>query len=229
MSGPRVKIHLISPENAPPQDPALCLTEEELARARRFHSPDDAAAWIRCRAALRKILAKDLGIPARSIPLIYSEFGKPMLAAPYDFLHFNLSHCRELAILASSRDGPLGIDLEPMARTTDLLGCESSFCHPAEISNLADEKVARSRELLRIWTAKEALLKALGTGLSFPPEKLQIIFKNPEIEILTALPLDGLDSQRIIALSHPKLSNYSAFLAYSPQDFDSEINFMEMI
>jgi len=229
MSATRLKIHLISPGVNPSQNPALSLTDEEFARARRFHFPKDAAAWIRCRAVLREILARDLGIPPRNIPLIYSEFGKPLLAPPYDFLHFNLSHCPELALLATSHCGPLGIDLEPLTRAADLLGCENSFCHPAEISSLATAKITRSHELLRIWTAKEALLKALGTGLSFPPEKLRIIFKNPEIEALPDLPLQGVQSQRLTSISHPELKNFSSFLSFESLDSNYQIDFIEMI
>lgn len=227
MNATQVKVHLISLGSPPAQNPALALTDEELARAQRFHFPNDAAAWMRCRAAMREILAKNLGIPVRNVPLIYSEFGKPMLAPPYDFLHFNLSHCPELALLATSHHGPLGIDLEPVTRAADLLGCEDSFCHPTEISCLADEKIFRSLELLRIWTAKEALLKALGTGLSFPPEKLRMIFKNPEIEVLSDLPLPGVQSQRMVSLSHPKLTTFSSSLSFESLNSKYQLNFIE--
>lgn len=209
-----MKIHFISPENPPPGDPLLCLTVNELARAARFRFPEDAAAWVRCRATLRHIIGADLGIPAKEVPLIYSDFGKPMLAAPYDFLHFNLSHCRDLALLAVSRHGPIGIDLEPASRAADLLGCENSFCHPAEISALADEKSARGAQLLKIWVAKEALLKAIGTGFSIPPEKLQIIFEKQEVQFLFDPPLQDAQIQRIVSLAHPRLEKFVAFLSY---------------
>ncbi|MFT4175836.1 MAG: 4'-phosphopantetheinyl transferase superfamily protein [Luteolibacter sp.] len=174
-----MKIHLIHPAKISRQEAILYLTPEELERAAKFRFEKDANHWIACRAELRRLLAEELtgsadvniGAP---LPLITSPFGKPLLAPPYDFLHFNLSHSPDLAVLAISDEGPVGIDLEPLSRAASLLGCESSFCHPREIENLPEESNARANKLLEIWTAKEAVLKALGTGLSIAPETIFI-------------------------------------------------------
>jgi 4'-phosphopantetheinyl transferase len=136
-----------------------------------------------------------------------------VLAPPFDHLHFSLSHCNGLALVALCAEGPVGIDLEPISRAPDLSGCENSFCHPDEIAALPVEQSARCFQLLEIWTAKEALLKALGTGFLHPPETIRI---QPEASRFNATcdePLPGIASQIIQHLQHPALTAYCAALS----------------
>jgi len=163
-------------------DPALvggdvtaCLSAEEQKQAERFRFEKDAVHWRACRAALRAVLGQALGIPPEAVAFEFGEFGKPMLPPPWDSLHFNLSHCRDLALIALSRDGAVGIDVEPADRMGSLLGCEDAFCHPDEIAGLPAHLSMRSLLLLRHWTAKESLLKAVGTGMSLAPQSVSMI------------------------------------------------------
>ena len=171
------------PSNFPglvPQEAAAdCLSPDERLRAARFRFHEDALQWVACRASLRRILGETVNLPPNAVPLVLSEFGKPSLPPPFDSIHFNLSHCTGLAVVALGIDGPVGIDLEKLDRAPDLLECESTFCHPEEVRNLPDETSLRSRQLLQIWTAKEAGTKALGAGLSQPPENTRIVFDEP--------------------------------------------------
>jgi len=170
-----VIIHVIRPADLSAQEAKAFLTADERERAARFRFEKDAAHWMACRAALRRILGDAIGLPPLEVPLIPATYGKPMLAAPHDGLHFNLSHCADLALLAITETGPVGIDLEQKARAPELLECETSFCHPMEIAALPKDFTAKAAALLDIWTAKEAVLKALGTGLSHPPESVRIL------------------------------------------------------
>lgn len=155
-------------------DPRGVLTAEEAALAARFRFEKDAVHWRACRAALRQILGRALGIPAAEVALLTAEFGKPFLAEPHAGLHFNLSHCEDLAIVALCCDGPVGVDIEPAGRAPSLLECVEVFCHPDEIAALPVEEARRAAALLEIWTGKEALLKALGTGLSLAPQTVAL-------------------------------------------------------
>ena len=174
MTSGLVAVHLVFPEVISRETALACLSDEEISRANRFHFREDATHWIACRANLRQILGQAIRTPPHQVPLVYSEHGKPMLAPPYDSLHFNLSHCADRAIIALCTDGPLGVDLESLDRAQDLLECETTFCHPREISMLPVERTARASQLLRIWTAKEAVLKALEIS---PPELSADIYR----------------------------------------------------
>lgn len=213
MTPGQVIIHFFSPHGIPPEIPAACLTNDETVRASRFRFPKDAIHWSACRAALRQILGQKFDRPPSDIPLAFSEFGKPMLSPPYDGLHFNLSHCADLAIVALSEDGPVGVDLEMLARAPDLLECENSFCHPREIRALPVDQNDRANQLLKIWTAKEALLKSLGTGLSHGPELVHIQFTEFHATAQSEAPLQGIENQRIHRLQHPALGSYAAMIS----------------
>jgi len=214
MTPGQVIIHPVFPVRIAPDLVEACLTDDEKSRAARFHFPKDAIHWAACRAALRAILGREIGMDPRAVPLVFSEFGKPLLAPPFDGLHFNLSHCPDLALVALSLDGPVGIDLESLERASDLLECESTFCHPEEIRGLPTETNARAVQLLRIWTAKEAVLKALGTGLSHPPELVRIVFGPMEATAVSDQGLVGIENQLIQGLENPDFEGYRVAISY---------------
>lgn len=213
-------IHIHSIDLTTPFEPGAAdfLTETEIQRASSFRFPDDAERWITCRAGLRRILSHCLGISPLEVPITTNEFGKPELDGIANPPGFNLSHCRELALIAIRRGGRVGVDVEPLKRAPDLLECESSFCHPEEIASLPLGG-ARAEALLDLWTAKEALLKALGTGLSTAPESLWIRRADGSLESSGSPSLEGL---RVIRLEAPWLAGYRAALATDGGDFRIE-------
>lgn len=201
-----VSIHII--RSGPHRDDSawLSLSAKERLRATSFVFKDDAANWIARRAAMRRILGQLVDILPAELPIVVSDDGKPGLAEPFDHLHFSLTHSKDLALLAVCVDGQVGVDVEPSGRASDLTGCESTFCHPSEIASLPVEPLARASMLLDIWTAKEALLKALGTGLTHPPETVRIHSDTARSDI----PIAGIDEQAIHRLNHPALAGYRA-------------------
>lgn len=204
-----VSIHLIPP-GIPSTDAGwTLLSPDERIRASSFVFPRHAEHWIACRAALRRILGNNIHVPPAEVPLVITDLGKPELADPFDYLHFSLSHCEDLAMLALCVDGPVGVDVERESRAAELTGCESGFCHPSEIAALPADPVARGRQLLDLWTAKEALLKALGTGFSQPPESIVIHGETATSDT----PLPGMESQVIRRLHHPALAGFRAALS----------------
>lgn len=207
-----VTIHAIRPASATAAGDAALLSAEETRRAASFRFPEDAAHWISCRAALRRILAGLTGVAADELRFEAGPHGKPRLTGCGSEVHFNLSHCRDLALVATGINGPLGIDVEPIDRAGGLAGCEKTFCHPDEIAELP-EGADRSLRLLEIWTAKEAILKASGTGFSVAPEALALDFTDlpaPGLRHDAAGAAAGLTVRR---LRHPLLANHLAMLA----------------
>ena len=204
-----VSIHFISPEPLSTQTGWPLLSPAERVRAASFVFPKHASHWIACRAALRRILGNIIKVPAAEVPLVVSDLGKPGLADPFDYLHFSLSHCENLALLALCVDGPVGVDVESSHRAADLPDCETAFCHPAEINALPVDPGARGDRLLDIWTTKEAVLKALGTGFSHPPESVCIDGNSATSDE----PLPGIEDQVIHRLDHPELAAHCAALS----------------
>lgn len=208
-----VTVHQVFPALISQQAAVACLTGDERLRVARFRFRKDALHWTACRAYLRKILGQAIQLPPDEVPIIPSEFGKPTLAPPFDSIHFNLSHSLDLALVAIGVDGPVGIDLENLDRAKDLLECAPTFCHFEELRNLSNDTSQRARQLLRIWTAKEAILKAIGCGLSHPPESLRIVFSGATGRAFPDLPVAGIEAQRLRELASPEFKGYQVFIS----------------
>lgn len=111
-------------------------------------------------------LARELEWPQERIALGRDHFGKPFLAASPFAYWFNCSACDGLMLIAGSRKGPVGADVETLPRCTAAWEDAAREFNPAEQALLA-ALPAQDRPLAfaRLWTAKEAVLKARGTGI----------------------------------------------------------------
>ncbi len=151
----------------PLYDPAA-LPPEDLARAARFVSPRDAALWREARFLLRSTLAARLGGAPARLALTRGPHGKPATDAP---LRFSLSHAADLALLALADDGhaELGADIEPEERpiAPELFAAATAPEEAGWLDGLPAHR--RGRAFLVLWTLKESVLKAAGTGLYQSP------------------------------------------------------------
>lgn len=142
------------------------LADDELATAARYHFPVHRRRSIVRRGALRTILAGYLGAGPAAIRFIYGPQGKPALDEPAAAIHFNLSHSGELALVAVGQQ-PLGVDLEQWRQVADADLVARRFFTPNEVA--AQRAAPDGNQLfLRHWTRKEAVIKAVGRGLSMP-------------------------------------------------------------
>lgn len=201
-----VTVIVVDPALIPEESTTACLSAAEQEQAARFHFEKDARHWRACRTALRRILGAALEFAPADLSFHLGAHGKPHLPPPRHGLHFNLSHCRDLALVALCQTGPVGINLEPADRAPTLIGCEPAFCHPDEIAQFPTSPDERAARLLDLWTSKESLLKALGTGLSLPPESVSLATGNASDHPL-------LRDFTIHRLDHPRLRDHIARLA----------------
>jgi 4'-phosphopantetheinyl transferase len=162
-------VHLwtIRLDEADPDQAALSSDERERAVAFRFER--DRRRFVAAHAALRSILARYLEVSPESLVFLTGARGKPMLdpARHGAAVHFNLSHSHELALVAVIRDRDVGVDVERARAVPDLEGLVARFFAPAEQAALGRLPADRRPEaFFRVWTLKEAYLKACGDGLS---------------------------------------------------------------
>ncbi|HSS08042.1 MAG TPA: 4'-phosphopantetheinyl transferase superfamily protein [Rhodanobacteraceae bacterium] len=122
-------------------------------------------------AFLGRLLMRYAG--AERVPdIARSERGKPYAPAHPD-IDFNLSHAREHVLIAIARRQPIGVDLERVDRQIEIEDLARRFFAPAEADALeALPAPMRLVAFLRLWTCKEAVLKALGEGISFGLERV---------------------------------------------------------
>jgi len=159
------------------------LDAEERMRAARFRFERDRLSFAAAHALLRHALDRTAGAP-HPWRFAAGEFGKPSLDPPLDDIRFNLSHASELVAVALTRGRDLGVDVEDAHREPDEDTFSSLVLAPEEFDELegCDD---RSERLFRIWVAKEAIVKAIGLGLSLPVK--QIIVRG-DIPRLITLP-----------------------------------------
>jgi 4'-phosphopantetheinyl transferase len=107
-----------------------------------------------------------------AIRFVASPAGKPRLAPEQAFaprISFNLSHSGGRALLAISHGPEIGVDLEAHDRKTDVLPlADRYFAVPEREAVASADESSRRTEFFRIWTAKEAVIKAQGEGLGIP-------------------------------------------------------------
>jgi 4'-phosphopantetheinyl transferase len=108
----------------------------------------------------------------RAPEIARSERGKPY-APSLAGIDFNLSHARDHVLIAIARQQPLGVDLERIDRRIKIEDLARRYFSSAEADALETLPAElRRAAFLRLWTCKEAVLKALGAGLSFGLEKV---------------------------------------------------------
>lgn len=144
------------------------LSGGECQRLARFRFQQDARRFLVRRGILRQILGSYLARPPEDVRFAYGTQGKPALAGGLATrLQFNLSDSEELAVLAVTGGSPVGIDVEAMRTLPDAQKLAAHFFAPPEVALLADTPAeAQARRFFEIWTCKEAVLKAAGTGIS---------------------------------------------------------------
>jgi 4'-phosphopantetheinyl transferase len=137
----------------------------ERERARRLLGESRRARFVASRVALRTLLGQLLELPPAQVPLHVAANGKPHLSGSQRVM-FSLSHSAPWAAIAVTQTAPIGVDLELGTERTDVKAIARRRFARAEaeaISALAPEPARAS--FGRCWTAKEAVVKALGLSL----------------------------------------------------------------
>ncbi|MBU6477481.1 MAG: 4'-phosphopantetheinyl transferase superfamily protein [Xanthomonadaceae bacterium] len=126
------------------------------------------------RAPLVALLASYLDVPKSAIALDEDSRGKPHLANSANtrggdaLFEFNWSHSGGYALVALSRRGAVGVDIERLGKNLRAIEIARRFFDAGEADALAAlDPGVRDRAFIGLWCAKEAVLKAIGEGLSF--------------------------------------------------------------
>jgi 4'-phosphopantetheinyl transferase len=121
--------------------------------------------FVAAHAALRLILGRVLGRHPAEIIFRRNAWGRPeMPEGPA----FNLSHAGPQALIAVSGQQAIGVDIELLERKM------SREVYDAVTSAEEHQDRADAGDRLRLWVRKEAVLKALGLGLSFAPQAVTV-------------------------------------------------------
>ena len=147
------------------------LDEEERARAARFKMAEPRRQFVITRGALRFLLARHLARPAHALRFAEGPHGKPfaVVDGAASSVEFNVSHGAGRGLIAITR-APIGVDIEFLGREADFCLVAKGVLTAAEQRALKGKAGAeRAKLFYRLWTQKEALIKAKGMGFACPP------------------------------------------------------------
>ena len=158
------------------------LSRDERQRAERFRIGSLRTCYIAGRGILRVLLGRYLHAAPAALALSYQSHGKPQLARPWkeSGVQFNMSHSHGLVVYAFTRQSEIGVDVEavrPMPNAEALL---ERFFSAEEVRQWREMPAERQlRAFFQGWTRKEAWLKAVGSGLSFPLDEFCVTMGDP--------------------------------------------------
>lgn len=154
------------------------LSITERMRAEQFHFDKDRKCFIASRGILRTILAHYLSVEPTRLQFCYGKNGKPRLADMFGrpTISFNLSRSNRIALYAFTRYREIGVDIEQIHEISEMEQIAERFFSVKENISLCALPERKKREaFFNLWTRKEALMKAIGDGLSRPLDKFDVL------------------------------------------------------
>jgi 4'-phosphopantetheinyl transferase len=150
------------------------LSVDEKARCHSFVGSLNQRRFVAGRAGLRSLLGEHLGLDPRALVFVQDAFGKPTLSGEPS-TQFSLSHSEDGALLAVSDTLSVGADIE-CVRALDHLDLANQYFRRNEVAEIESlpHRNEQVQAFYRIWTLKEAVVKALGKGLSIPLESFEV-------------------------------------------------------
>jgi 4'-phosphopantetheinyl transferase len=160
------------------------LSADEMARATRFKAEVHRARFVAGRVAVREILAQELGCEPRDLEFSYNRWGKPAVtSAP---MSFNLAHSENVGLLAIATD-LIGVDIERRRPVEFDLLARNVFSEGEFRMWQNSTEDQKPTLFYALWTRKEALLKAIGCGITEHVQNVSVFFENDAPTIIKRL------------------------------------------
>ena len=195
---------------APPARLSLAADQVDVWRIDLGHGPNVPARGQReyAHRSLQRILSVYLTCSPDDLRLARQAGGKPYLPDPRHSIEFNLSHGRDMALVAISKTFQVGIDIESWRKIEDPLRLARRVMSSGELAELeALPSQDRTGRFLRLWTRMEARQKAVGLG----------VFSRP------------VDRTQLTSFDFRPGADRYASLSVSPPVGDPELRFLEYV
>lgn len=164
------------------------LAETERRRALELEQPRRRRQFVLARAALRRLLAEHLVLPADQIAIEIEDNGRPRLHPRHGSdLQFSIAHTTGLVAVAIQQGGPIGVDVEWPEHKRNHLALARRFFGAKELDFVeqASSDAERARRFMQCWSLKEAWYKAFGGSSSWVLAELGFEF-DPQIAQVAA-------------------------------------------
>jgi|SaaInlStandDraft_1057018.scaffolds.fasta_scaffold118415_2 4'-phosphopantetheinyl transferase len=219
---------------------ALEVYESLLSVAERRHyaelaQPDHRREYLVGRAFVREILAGYTGQEPADITFTNNASGKPSLQLTEggERLCFNFSHGADLMTCAVTRLAEVGVDVETVSEDRAMVEVADHYFSSIELAGLeAHGAVDQQEQFFRIWTLKEAYIKARGEGLnqaldSFSfycpdPDTIRLVAQGEEVSGWSFWSLQPVAGQMIAVAVQSAGANLRVF-SRNPQGIQQEL------
>ncbi len=158
------------------------LSPDEFDRISAYTRKEPYQNYVLSRGILRILLGSYLHLPPQSIRMAYSRYGKPEISPSQNTenIHFNISHANNCLLIAVGKKYRMGIDVEYIKKIIDYGVIAEELFTEEEYQMLSPLSFQEQKKaFFEIWTRKEALIKCMGEGLTYPLHTLNVI--NPGI------------------------------------------------
>ncbi|HTJ75243.1 MAG TPA: 4'-phosphopantetheinyl transferase superfamily protein [Acidimicrobiales bacterium] len=155
------------------------LSADELDRASSFVFDLHRNRYLARRVALRELLGRYLDRAPSDVCFSYSAYGKPEL--PGETLRFNVAHSEDLALIGLTEQDRLGVDVAHIRELPDMEGVARTVFSKHELDVFHTLPASSKTEgFFNCWTRKEAFVKAVGDGLSYPLDVFDVTLRPGE-------------------------------------------------
>lgn len=165
------------------QQLAAALSTDEKERSQRLHFHEHRNYYIAGRGILRCLIAYYTGMAPEQVCFDYTSNGKPFLMNPTggNQLNFNLSHSGQLVVYVFTLNRRVGVDIEQLRFISEIEQIAvSNFSREEYLELLEVVESAQLKAFFNCWTRKEAFIKAIGDGISFPLDQFTVSLKPGE-------------------------------------------------
>lgn len=161
------------------------LSDDERKRAGNYYAKFLSDRYIISHGILRLILSRYTERSPKNLRFVTNKYGKPFLKDSE--IKFNMSHSRNMVSYIIAFDNAVGIDIEFNNDSLDVTQLSKSVLSPKEITILnALNPKERYEVFYSLWTKKEALIKAIGSGLSYPISSIDALSIAQSDEVVLA-------------------------------------------
>lgn len=184
------------------------LNDEEKLKALRYKFDKDRNCYVIARSILKKLLSIYLNIRARHIEIKLGDYGKPYIHHSSK-INFNISHSNKAILIGFVLNDNFGIDVEYTQRKLNVKRLAKQFFSEEELNALlALDITDRLQGFYNCWTRKEAFIKALGSGLSFPLHQFVVSLNSTDNAMLEKTKWDEKEKYKWVLKTVKHKDNY---------------------
>ena len=158
------------------QDLLFLLNPEERERSRRFVVDRPRNEFLSARILLKLLLSTYLNVSVDSLEFSYNQWKKPFVAVPEKCgIYFNVSHTRDWVAILLSASETCGIDIQSHQQNTDVISIAKRYFFNEEYALLLTANTTEQKEFFyTMWAAKETIIKAMGMGMYYPLDHVNV-------------------------------------------------------